>query len=56
MFSFTGGIEKVCRVFSRALLDMGFEPGNISVYSLYDKDIDCDLKYISKESYKAFNN
>ena len=35
---------------------MGFEPGNISVYSLYDKDIDCDLKYISKESYKAFNN
>jgi phosphatidyl-myo-inositol dimannoside synthase len=56
MFSFTGGIEKVCRVFSRVLLDMGFEPRNISVYSLYDKHADCDSKYISKESYRAFNN
>ncbi|MBC7913675.1 MAG: glycosyltransferase family 4 protein [Pyrinomonadaceae bacterium] len=54
MFSLTGGIEKVCRVFSRVLFDMGFELGKISVYSLYDKPADRDSKYINKASFRAF--
>ena len=55
MFSLTGGIEKVCRVFSRVLFDLGFELGGISVYSLYDKPADRDSKYINKASFRAFN-
>ena len=55
MFSLTGGIEKVCRVFSRVLFDLGFELGGINVYSLYDKPADRDSKYINKASFRAFN-
>jgi phosphatidyl-myo-inositol dimannoside synthase len=55
MFSLTGGIEKVCRVFSRVLFDLGFELAGISVYSLYDKPTDRDSKYINKTSFRAFH-
>lgn len=54
-FSFTGGIEKVCRVFTRTLYDMSVndlvEPRS---YSMYDKTSDRDAKYILKGQFKGF--
>jgi phosphatidylinositol alpha-1,6-mannosyltransferase len=54
-FSLTGGIEEVCRVFSRVLFDMGFMLQNIAVYSMYDRTTDRDAKYIDRLSFKGFN-
>lgn len=55
-FSFTGGIEKVCRVLTRTLYDLG-EKGLISpkAYSMYDNIKDRDSKYILKDQFKAFS-
>ena len=55
-FSLMGGIEKVCRVFTRAIYDLG-EAGQCTpaIYSIYDKDIDRDSRYINKDSFRAFN-
>ncbi|WP_051189767.1 glycosyltransferase family 4 protein [Daejeonella oryzae] len=55
MFSLTGGIEKVCRVLSRVLFDLGFDLKEVRVYSLYDKTGDRNSKYINKSSFRAFN-
>ena len=56
MFSLTGGIEEVCRVFSRALFDMGFKIGRFKVYSLYDKSSLRDSRYVSKADFIGFNH
>ena len=53
-FSLTGGIEEVCRVFSRVLFDMGFDLRNIGVFSMYDRSADRDARYIDKLSFKGF--
>lgn len=53
-FSFTGGIEQVSRLLSRALFDLGFQLSSARVFSLYDCPADCDSKYINKASFRAF--
>ena len=55
-FSLTGGIEKVCQIFSRVLSDMSSDLGNINIYSLYDGPAHRDLKYIRKSSFRTFQN
>jgi len=54
-FSFTGGIEKVCRVLTRTLYDLSvkdlIEPKS---FSMYDRSLDRDAKYILKEQFRAF--
>ncbi|MFD2161014.1 glycosyltransferase family 4 protein [Paradesertivirga mongoliensis] len=55
-FSITGGIEKVCRVLTRALYDLSekslIEP---KAFSMYDKSSDRDAKYILRTQFKGFN-
>jgi len=55
-FSFTGGIEKVCRSMSRVLYDLS-EEGIIksAVYSMYDKNDDRDSRYLSKNQFIGYN-
>jgi phosphatidyl-myo-inositol dimannoside synthase len=52
IFSATGGIEKVCRVFSKALSDIGVRN---KVFSVYDKQGDVVNKYIDPSAFKGFN-
>lgn len=54
-FSLTGGIEKVCRSFSKVLQDLSGE-GKINghqVLSMYDQSP--DLNYIEQKSFQGFN-
>ena len=53
-FSLTGGIEEVCRVFSRVLFDMGFKLRDMAVYSMYDRNSDRDARYIDQVSFRGF--
>lgn len=54
-FSFTGGIEKVCRVFTRTLYDLSVKDLIIpKAFSMYDNQKDRDSKYILKEQFKGF--
>ncbi|NEU06815.1 glycosyltransferase family 4 protein [Flavihumibacter sp. R14] len=53
-FSLTGGIEEVCRVFSRVLFDMGFKLQNIGVYSMYDRNSDRDSRYIDRINFRGY--
>lgn len=55
-FSFTGGIEKVCRVLTRTLYDLSVE--NLiapKAFSMYDETLERDAKYILKNQFKGFN-
>ena len=55
-FSFTGGIEKVCRSLSRVLYDLSEEElVQSTVYSMYDKNTDRDPRYLSKQQFQGFN-
>jgi phosphatidyl-myo-inositol dimannoside synthase len=55
-FSFTGGIEKVCRSLSRVLYDLSEEElVQSTVYSMYDKNADRDSRYLSKNQFQGFN-
>ncbi|WP_406825684.1 glycosyltransferase family 4 protein [Pedobacter sp. KACC 23697] len=55
-FSFTGGIEKVCRSLSRVLYDLSEEElVQSTVYSMYDKNADRDSRYLSKNQFRGFN-
>ena len=54
-FSLTGGIEKVCRILTRALYDMSSVSKNILVASMHDQNSDCDSKYINQDQFKGFN-
>lgn len=53
-FSFTGGIEKMCRILTRALYDMSINLGDIKVHSLYDTNLDRDSRYITKQQFNGF--
>ncbi|MDB5120188.1 MAG: hypothetical protein JWN56_1406 [Sphingobacteriales bacterium] len=53
-FSFTGGIEKMCRILTRALYDMASNVNDIKVHSLYDANLDRDSRYITKQQFKGF--
>lgn len=56
VFSFTGGIEKVCRTICRALYDIGEEgAADPTVYSMYDQNYDRDSRYLKKQQYRGFN-
>jgi len=54
-FSLTGGIEKVCRSFSKVLKDFLSEEkiSSYRVLSMYDKQ--ADLKYLDQKSFHGFN-
>lgn len=55
IFSFTGGIEKVCRIICRALYDLSVKEGiEPAVHCMYDKTFDRDSKYLNKSQYHAF--
>jgi phosphatidylinositol alpha-1,6-mannosyltransferase len=54
-FSFTGGIEKVCRSLCRVLYDISEEElVQSTVYSMYDKNTDRDSRYLSKQQFQGF--
>ena len=54
-FSFTGGIEKVCRSLSRVLYDLSEDKQvQSTVYSMYDKNTDRDSRYLSKPQFRGF--
>ncbi len=56
VFSFTGGIEKVCRVICRALYDLSVDDlVDPAVHCMYDEYFDRDSKYLKKSQYHAFN-
>ncbi len=56
VFSFTGGIEKVCRIICRALYDLSVKDmAEPSVHCMYDEYFDRDSKYLKKNQYHAFN-
>lgn len=56
VFSATGGIEKVCRVFGKALMDIaGITNGmKVKVFSVYDTQKDVDTKYIPESNFAGF--
>lgn len=57
IFSETGGIEKVCKVFCKALheLDSDLNTGGTKVFSMYDGRKDADEKYINQSVFKGYN-
>jgi len=57
VFSATGGIEKVCRVFGKALNDIAAAATGmqVKVFSLYDNAQDVDTKYIPAGGFTGFN-
>ncbi len=55
-FSFTGGIEKVCRAFTRALYELEEKREiHAEIYSLHDLPHDRDSRYVPKGSFKGFS-
>jgi phosphatidyl-myo-inositol dimannoside synthase len=52
VFSATGGIEKVCRIFGKALHDVG---ANNKVLSLYDRQDAVIEKYIEGKDFRGFD-
>lgn len=54
-FSLTGGIEEMCRILSRVLVDMSFQLRQFNVFSMYDRPSERDPKYIDKPNFKAFS-
>ena len=54
-FSFTGGIEKMCRILTRSLYDLSSSDRvDVNVYSMYDTNIDRDSRYITKQQFRGF--
>lgn len=55
-FSFTGGIEKMCRTLICSLTRPGTEKStDTTVFSMYDKSTDADLRYIEPRNFRGFN-
>lgn len=56
VFSATGGIEKVCRVFGKALTDIAASANGMEVklLSAYDKTEDIDTKYVPAGIFTGF--
>jgi phosphatidylinositol alpha-1,6-mannosyltransferase len=54
-FSFTGGIEKMCRVICRSLYEMEEEDKATGrVYSMYDTNLQRDSRYIPADSFRGY--
>ncbi len=54
-FSFTGGIEKVCRIFAKVLNDLNWDKGIKSqIWSMYDSSKDLNPLY-SNSTFRGFN-
>jgi phosphatidyl-myo-inositol dimannoside synthase len=56
VFSATGGIEKVCKVVCKALMEGGenSDKQKLAVLSMYDKQEDVDIKYIRQSLFTGF--
>lgn len=54
-FSATGGIEKVCRIFCRALGELSAGMSKASLYSLYDRQTDEMTQYTMNVHFRGFN-
>lgn len=55
VFSATGGIEKLGRVAARALAESCHKEGlAFSLFSAYDRPVDCDARYLSPAQFKGF--
>jgi phosphatidyl-myo-inositol dimannoside synthase len=56
VFSATGGIEKVCRIFGKALCDIAtaVKGMQVKVFSLYDTSAEVDTNYIPVNSFIGF--
>ena len=55
-FSKTGGIEKVCRIISKALSGINhLEKSKLEMYSMYDADSDANGNpYFNKQFFRGF--
>lgn len=54
-FSITGGIEKVNRIFCKALQDLSESKIEAHSHSMYDNNAEIDTKYTSKTAFKGFS-
>jgi phosphatidylinositol alpha-1,6-mannosyltransferase len=55
VFSAMGGIERVCRIFGKALCELnGEEQETLQVYSMYDTQVEIDESYFPAPLFKAF--
>jgi phosphatidylinositol alpha-1,6-mannosyltransferase len=55
-FSFTGGIEKICRSVAMAFYNLENERQmTMKTYSIYDEQRDLDTRYIPHHHFKGFN-
>lgn len=54
IFSATGGIEKVCRLFGKSLFDLNKNADLVKVFSLYDQQDEADEKYIPQNNFAGF--
>jgi phosphatidylinositol alpha-1,6-mannosyltransferase len=55
-FSFTGGIEKICRSIAKAFYSLENEKQiTMQTYSIYDAPSDLDTRYIPETHFKGFN-
>lgn len=56
VFSVTGGIEKVSRIVGKALVELGESNNfNVSIISVYDRNIDVDERYFCADAFEGFN-
>jgi glycosyltransferase involved in cell wall biosynthesis len=53
VFSATGGIEKVGRIVGKALYES--EEANVRIFSMYDNEMDADMRYFPASIFKGFN-
>src|ERR1035437_788051 len=53
VFSATGGIEKVGRIVGKALYES--EETNVRIFSMYDNEMDADMRYFPASIFKGFN-
>lgn len=54
-FSATGGIEKVCRVFTHALAQLKSKGISASIFSMYDRPADIQEKYTTETHFRGFS-
>ncbi len=56
IFSTTGGVERVNRIFGKALTELVFEKNNqpVEIYSMYDEDKDNKNQYFSPDVFCGF--
>lgn len=55
-FSFTGGIEKMCRTLIRCLVELDAEGNsNTTIFAMYDRTADLDCRYEDSKKFKGFS-